>query len=357
MSNYTMVVACGANTLTFDITPKFFPRMQFTWKRSGHEVAVVDTVPVEGWFSENDPAILWAKWNVLRGIAHGGRPSSFIFRDDVGTVFYQFSHGHIQNLESVEEGGGFVNHIQFRFDVSEERGVTYPDLVDVTREDEEGSDIDSKGIVTTRYTREVSAIGVNGDLVAARSFVMGMKPSGVEITRYRIRETMFDGKVTGTWEYKKKDKKPGVPKGIKSWQEHVFLHPGQRGHRFYRTDAAPVLIRGGLGESRLDVDGKIEAYDKDSFPSANGLTAFHLVENTIGSVTENVLEAISIGAIYPVLYSVEDPSVPYVWGMDYNFTIVFGEEGPDSGTMTIPEARYQGDSYNETAAAELGRGL
>lgn len=346
MANYVMQIG---SSLTFDITPKFFPRMKFNWKRSGHEVSVIDTVPVEGWFSENDPDVLLAKWNLLRGIALSGAPNAFYFKKSTGEIIYSYLRGHIQNLESVEQGGGFVNHIQFRFDIEEERGVTFSGLVDVSRSDEDITTIDADGKRIHTVRREVSATGQHGDLAKPRNFVLAQRPSAKNMTRENIREVSYDGVVTGIWEYdatEEEDKgEPGY-EGIRLWRERINNVPGTRGHRFYRTEGAPVLLRGGLGESTVNVDGHVEAYDygvlimkdTESWLSCQGM---------IQAATEIVTDRFEHGMPYPLRYRTDQPTVPYIWGLDYSYSLIFGEEGPDDGIHQQIDVKFAGSQGAE----------
>jgi hypothetical protein len=375
MSNYEMYIQSALGDILFDITPKFFPRMQFAWKRSGHEVNVVDSLPVEGWFSENDPAVLWTKWNLLRNIAHSGRPATVTFRiSPAGAVLYKFTRGHILNLVSKEEGGGFVNHINFTFDVEEERAVRIPGIVDVTRSDEQFIDTDFvTGKVKYTLRREASATGQNGDLVAPYDFVVAQRPTWEGFTRESIKKVEYDGIVTGVWEYETPDiSSNGEPIELKMrlWRERVTRAPGERSSRFYRTGGAPVLIRGGLGTTRIDADGHVETYDVSAMPGPSDI-----VNGIISQATNNVTDVVTdikLGAVYVAKWKRKTPtskgggfsfgfgvdgelglpksepsepaddSVPQIWGMDYNVSCEFGESGPDRGEWIRPFARKEG---------------
>lgn len=346
MTNYLMDIMAPTGSITFDITPKFFPVMRFNWKRSGHEVSVIDTIPVEGWFSENDQDVLLAKWDLLRTVAHSKAPATFIFRKDTGGIIYQLSAGHIQNLESVEQGGGFVNHVQFRFNIEEERGVTIGGIVDVSRSDEEVEEVDDEGRIKKTRRREASATGQHGNLANAKSFVMNQKPSG-RIIRETLRSISYDGVFSAVWDVDDSQKDDEARRGgLRLWRERATLTPGQRSHRFYRTYGAPVLLQGGMGETRLSVTGYVEAYEKSAFPTPNSIITYY-EGAVVGAITEKIQDSPSWGSPYPIKYDVDAPTLPYIWAMDYSFSLLYGEAGPEQGTRIRPAVRFAGSEGAE----------
>ncbi len=341
--NYTMEIADSLGTFTFPITPKFFPSLSFSWKRDGKEVAVTDTVPVEGWFSDVDQDALLVNWNRLRAISQSGAPTVFVFKKDTsGTEIYRFNKGHIQNLETIEEGGGFVNHINFKFLIQEERGVTFPELVNVNREDSTGEEVDEDGSVKTIFRRVVSATGENGNLVPARAFVLALEPSLARRTRKEIKETHFDGTVTGIWEFDTTNEENPELDGIKIWRERSSRSPGQRSSSWYLTQDAPVLLRGGVMPTKVSVNGHIEAYDEAILPDAIELTVFIAAQLIGDSLTDLVLDSPDFGAPYPIEFSAENPSEPILFGQDYSFEYTFGEADP-SITTRGPTVRHVGN--------------
>src|SRR5258706_7592344 len=96
--NYFLDISYGAGTLTFPITPEFFPDLDFVWKRDGSEVAVVDKVPVHGWFDRNSQDEIWTDWGILRAIAHNGTPVSVVFKKEDSTVLASYSFAFIRSL-------------------------------------------------------------------------------------------------------------------------------------------------------------------------------------------------------------------------------------------------------------------
>jgi hypothetical protein len=327
MVNYLMEITYSGGTFQFPITPKFFPTMRFNWKRSGHEVAVTDSVPVEGWFSENDQDVLLTKWSTLKAIASNGKPTVFVFKKETGAVIHQYNKAHIQDLASVDMGGGFVNHIQFTFNVQEERGLRFPGLVDVGHEDEETKEVDKDGVVKNGFRRMVTATGAFGNTAAARSFVEALKPSLTNLTRESIRTVNYDGTVTGIWEYDETNEENPSNSGLRLWKENASRMPGLRSGSFYRTSPgpAPVLVQGGFGPTKIRVSGHIEAYDLGSIPRPpeilNGITS------QPEHATAIHFEDIEFGSYQPHEYDPDDPSRVTVFSHDYSFTIAFGEAG------------------------------
>lgn len=328
MANYEMQIDYSGGTFTFPITPEFFPNLEFQWKRDGKTVAVIDSVPVHGWFSENDPDVLIANFATLQLIASDGRPTVFKFRKESGgTIIYQYNRAHIQNLKTVEEGGGFVNHIEFTFDIQEERGVTFGSLVNVDRTDERIKERDADGTVRNTLQRTVTATGEFGNLAPANSFVKGLRPNLGTQLRESIKEDHFHGIVTGTWTYDETEKELGGT-GIRLWRERINRHPGQRSHRFYLTSEAArqasVLLRGGNRQTRIAVSGHVEAYEEAALPATVALISF--VENQItAAITDTVLVSPSFGGVYPIEFDVEDRTKPTVFALDYSYEFEFGE--------------------------------
>ncbi len=348
--NYLMTIKDKVGTFQFPITPKFFPSLTLGWKRDGKTVVVTDSVPVEGWFSNNDQDALLVLWNRLRDISQSGAPTTFIFKKDPsGTEIYKFKKAHMQNLQSIDHDGGFVNHVNFSFNITEERGSTFPDLVDVTREDTTSKKQEiSSGVKTVKhmFTRTVSATGEFGDLAPARKFVLDLKPSLKNLINEEIQEIHFDGRVIGTWTFETTDEDNPENKGIKLWNERVTRHPGQLTHRFYPTVArdfarkASVLIRGGMRESRINVSGHIESYDKDKIPSVQSL--LHHYDGEAVGITGIVLESPSISGIYPVEFDVEDPKKVTLHAVDYSYSLLSGEVHP-SEEKRPPDVRHVGN--------------
>src|SRR3990172_883736 len=141
-----MDITGTSGTLTFDITPEFFPTLKSNWFREGTEVSVVDTVPVHGWISDDSDVVVRSRGNSLRNVVLNKVPVVFKFRDDAGNTFYQLNHAHITDLEDVpDEGGSFVNHVEFRCTVTEERGVRYSNIVAFSHVDELSNEQDEDG--------------------------------------------------------------------------------------------------------------------------------------------------------------------------------------------------------------------
>ena len=325
MVNYLMEIQHKGGTFTFPITPKFFPTLQFAWKRDGKQVAVIDSVPVEGWFSDNDQDVVLSSWDTLRGIAQNGGPTVFIFRKTTGAIIQQYNRAHIQNLESIDGGGGFVNHVHFRFNIQEERGVTFPDLVDVTRSDSNIRQIAENGELKTRFRRTVSATGEFGQLQPAKNFVLALKPAFGRVTNQELREDFFDGIFTGIWDVDTSEE--NSVGGLRLWRETASILPGIRSGTFYRTSPGPtpVLIQGGFGPTRFRVTGHIESYDLGAIPRP-GVLLQHFISQA-AAVTAIHFEALEFGSYIPFEYAEDDPGVVRVFSHDYSFTLAFGEAG------------------------------
>jgi hypothetical protein len=321
--NYALDITYSGGTFTFPIMVEFFPKLSFNWKRSGHEVAVIDRVPVRGWFAEADQDTNISRWNTLKSIAQNGAFTVMTMRKASGTVVYSYAKAQIQNLEMVNYPGGYVNHVEFTFEITEERGVTYPNLVDVGREDEEIEEVDEKGVTVKRLIRTVRAVGAFGNLSAARSFVEGLKPSKENLRRFSIREISYDGEVIGTWEYD--DTKEKTANGVRRWKERCYWQPGQRTHKFYPVAVGftPILLRGGYMESRLDVSGEAEIY-ADTATSLTDMV--DRIKGQVPAATDVVLENPSFGSLIPVDFDVET-AAPTVFGMSYSYTLAFGTAG------------------------------
>lgn len=321
--NYVMEITYGGGTFSFPIMPKYFPSLSFNWKRSGHEVAVIDTIPVHGWFSEADQDTVIGRWNTLRAIAHNGAFLAIIVRKQSGTIIGSMTSATIENLKADDFDGGFVNHLEFEFSIREERGVTFPNLVNVEHEDQEIKEVDQKGEVKNKFRRRVLATGVRGNTNSARQFVLALKPSLANMTSETIRTVNYDGDVEGIWEY---DTGDTLNAGIKRWVEKVTYLPGIRTAQFYKTSGIPILIQGGFNESLLQVEGTIERFDRD-FPPADGLTGFF--DGAVSAATEVVFaDRPRIGAPYVTEWDADDPSKPHVYAMDYSYTLAFGEANP-----------------------------
>lgn len=335
--NYFMDVVYSGGTYTFPITPKYFPKLSFNWKRSGHEVAVVDTVPVHGWYSEADQDATNLAWNTLRGIAHNGTFVTLRFRKQDGTLIGILTNATIEDLQSVDSDGGHTNHVEFEFTAREERGVRFPGLVNVEHEDEEIKEVDENGRVTKKFRRRVLATGVRGNTNNARTFVEGLKPPLQKMTRESIRTVNYDGDVEGVWEF---DDTASYVGDWRYWREEVVYLPGIRSNQFYRTSGIPILIEGGFGPSRLRVTGHMERHD-ESFPTPEELIAHF--KGQVNAATEVVFESEpEIGGIYVVEWSADIPDEPTVWGMDYSYTLVFGEANPKPSEAPRPRNQWSG---------------
>lgn len=321
--NFILQIGYAGGTLTFPITPKFFPNLSFNWKRDGKEVSVVDTVPVHGWFSEVDQDTNIAQWNILKAIAHNGNFVSMTFKKAGGTVVYTYANATIENLRAPDSDAGFVNHVEFEFSIREERGVTYPGLVNVEHEDEEITETDKDGKVTKKFRRRVLATGVRGNTSNARDFVVALKPTFAHLIRESIRTVNFDGDVEGVWEFDNSDTITG---DIRRWKETVVYMPGVRANNWYKTSGIPVLIQGGFSESLLQVSGEIERYD-DNFPS--GAELVDHFKGSVGASTEVVLaDRPQIGGPIVIEWDADDPSEAHVWQLTYSYTLAFGESNP-----------------------------
>lgn len=344
MANYEMQIIYGGGTFTFPITPEFFPNMEFVWKRDGKTVAVVDSVPVHGWFSDNDQDVIVANWNTLKSIAQNKSPVVFIFRKESGgTIIHQYNRAHIQNLTTVNEGGGFVNHLEFNFNISEERGVTFSQLVDVNREDNTIKEQDADGRIRERFFRTVSATGVFGRLAPARNFVNGLKPTSGTLIRESIREVHFDGTVTGTWEF---SEKVVDSSRFRVWNERIKRSPGQRTSRFYPTVdgviTSAVLLRGGKKPTVVRVTGHVEAAEKGDLPRADRLVNF--VDSRLGSkITSSVLANPSFDGVYPIEWDRDDPLKPTFFAIDYSYELTFAELGGSRLVRGI-DVRHRGNT-------------
>jgi hypothetical protein len=252
-------------------------------------------------------------------------------RKEDGTVFYVYTHATIENLQSNDSDGGHVNHIDFEFSIREERGVTFPSLVNVEHEDEEIKEIDSEGVTVKKFRRRVLATGENGKTSPARAFVMALKPPLEKMTRESIKTINYDGTVEGIWEF---DDTSDFTGGWKRWKETTTYMPGIRTADWFKTAGIPVLIQGGFMESLLQVDGTIERYDQN-FPSAADLT--HYFDGNVFAATEVVFaDRPRIGGVYVVEWDVDDPSEPTVWALTYSYTLAFGEANPKPIPAPIP---------------------
>lgn len=333
--NYLMDIVYKGGTFTFPITPKYFPSLSFNWKRDGKEVAAIDTIPVHGWFSEADQDTVISRWNTLLSISQNGTFVTVRMKKQSGTVFATLTYCTIENLKSNDSDGGHVNHIEFDFTVREERGVTFPKLVNVEHEDEEITETvykDDEPTTVHKFRRRVLATGVRGDTAAARDFVMSLKPSLDKMVRESIRTVNYDGDVEGIWEFDDTQNQGG--RDIRRWKERVTYMPGIRTHKFYKTSSSPVLIEGGYGESKLRVEGTIERYD-ENFPDPEAICSFF--NGALPNVTDIVFDAPpEIGGRYVTEWDAKDPTVPFIWAMDYSYTLAFGESNPKPATAPRP---------------------
>lgn len=323
MANFIMEIQ-GQTTLTFEITPKFFPRLALTWKRDGKEVAAQDSVPVHGWFSDDDPD-LDTKIRQLHDLAQNGAPMVFIFKTDTGDERYRFERGHIFDLEEVDSDGSRVNHVEFRFTIREERGVTFPNLVDVNHEDIETQTVDADGGIRNIFRRTVSATGEFGNTVPARAFVESLIPNFANLTRKEIRTVFFDGVVTGTFEFDLSAEEANRG-GVRRWRETAKRRPGVENVAWFRTAGAPFPIRGGTGQSSVQVTGRIEVYDPNSITPVSELVDF--IKNQITADTGPFLIEPEFGAANPIEFAADDPALVTVFDFEYSFTLEFGETPP-----------------------------
>lgn len=333
--NYVMDIVYSGGTFSFPITPKYFPSLTFNWKRDGKEVAVIDTIPVHGWFSEADQDTIIARWNTLLAISQNGNFVTVRMKKQSGTVFANLQYCTIENLRSNDSDGGHVNHIEFDFNVREERGVTFPQLVNVEHEDEEIKEVvdrDGESVTVNKFRRRVLATGVRGDTAAARAFVMSLKPSLSHMVRESIRTVNYDGDVEGIWEFDDTQRVSG--RDTRRWHERVTYMPGIRSHKFYKTSGVPVLIEGGFGESKLRVEGTIERYD-ENFPDPEAICSFF--NGAVGAATDVIFDAPpEIGGRYVTEWDAEDPTIPFAWAMDYSYTLAFGEANPKPAVAPRP---------------------
>lgn len=311
----------GATTLTFPITPEFFPRKAPTWKRDGKQEFVVESVPVRGWFSENDDQVLENLIEQLRDLAENGSFLNFIFRRVGGPEVLRINAATMHDLEEVRSDGSRANHVEFTFRIEEERGGSFSSLVRFSSQETTTKSRREDGSSRTVVQKVVSATGALGNLSAARSFVLARKPTGNILTE-TIVEVEFDGTVTGTWNVDESKDDPTIGT-ILRWDETATKIPGLVGTNWFRTPDVPFPIRGGQGESSFVVSGTIKVFDKANLPTALVLTN-HFILQAIGE-TQTFIEDLSIDSPKAVEFDVDDPAVGTVFLITYSFTITFGE--------------------------------
>jgi hypothetical protein len=321
--NYFLDIIYQGTTYTFPITPRFFPSLQFNWIRNGFETSVIDTVPVHGWYSEADQDSTIADWNILTAIAQNGTFVAMTFRKADNTVIYRYLNATITDLKMDDSDGGYVNHVEFEFTLREERGVTFPGLVDGQFEDETIQDTEADGTVKKRFRRRVLATGVRGIVANAMSFVLALEPNLSHQTHKSIRVINYVGTVEGVWEY---DQTPDLLNGLKRWVERTTYLPGIRVNKFYRNRGTPVLIQGGYTESMLRVTGTIERYD-DNFETISNIV-HHFDGNVFAKTPVVFPTSPEIGGIYIAEWDSKDPTIPLVYGLTYSYTIAYGEANP-----------------------------
>jgi hypothetical protein len=343
----------GSTVLEFPITPEFFPQLKMDWKRDGKEHRVSETYPIHGWLvgtGADDDAIqasVQSQYDALRALALQGTPSKIEFIEAVsGLVVKTIARAHFEGLELVSFGGGYVNHLEFKFSAVEERGVVIASLVDFSQVDDKTTEFQPDGKVMVTKRREVSATGVFGSTSAALSFVMSFKPTVGEMRKETIKTVTYDGTVTGIWDMDVTKAEAALGTGgVRRWSEKASYRPGLRDTTWYRTDAKPLGISGGRGPGVLNVSGTIEVYDKSSFPTAGGLVG--VLKGGTGPADylgfipgeTTVFRDVEIGAPQGIEFAADDPSKIIAYSLDYSFTLEFAE--PDLEAKYPPTSRSQ----------------
>jgi hypothetical protein len=342
MAEFEMEIR-GKTTLTFPITPEFFPGQESTWKRDGKQEFIQDAIPVHGWFSDNDVDVLDTKIRQLHALAENRAPLIFIFRKTSGTVLFQLNQGHIENLKEEQSDASRVNHVEFTFSITEERQGTITDLVRFKRTDRETDGRDSSGGIRKVKERTVTATGEFGNLAAAKKWVLGQKPIG-DILNIVEEEESFDGTFTITWTYDVTESTPGFggqDGNVFRWDERVNLRPGLKNTTWKRTGAAPFPISGGRGQSRLDVTGTVSALNEAGLPSADEILGRFL--GILPGVSGEELVDFNISGIRALSFSADKPSEPVTFERTYSFGIEFGEAVGDPlppSAGDVPPARF-----------------
>lgn len=345
--NYIMEIQ-GATTLTFPITPEFFPAISSTWKRDGKQEVINRSIPVHGYFSESSQDAVNTAIEQLHDLAENRTPLTFIFKKETsGTVIYQLNHAFIQDLREENSGGSRVGHVEFSFTITKEDAAFYSNLVAFSDTETLTREPDNTGAVRTLKVKTVSASGKDGNINAAKQWVNARKPSGVDILR-EVQETIdFDATYTVTWTIDN-TKEPGPGGGgtgdptIHRWQENATIMPGLESLSWYRTEGAAVPLIGGRGPSTLQISGNVIARQVRAFPNADTLI-MHFFQNVPQAKGRRIRD-LQIGMPQPFEYKADDPDVPTLYRKSYSFRIEFAEDS----TEQVPNSadRHWGVRYN-----------
>ena len=327
MPGYTLKI----NSFVFAVTPEVFPQLDYNWKRDGSQISVKETWPLRCWFVRDSVADIRSDWNAFLALIETGAPQNvqFLFNgapvDDLLTSINN-NTPRFENIHVVNQGGGFVNHIEFTMDVVAEKPIKFSKIIDV---DESVEEITGFNGSSTRV--RISAVGNN-----AREFVLDRLASKNRgIPTNLVKKTQeFDNyfEVTADFDTIQQSaggsSRPAQDRALRIVNERYDVEAGLRPIREYGIstdrDIPPYLVSGAFRGIRVRSTGHIEVVDLDQ----NGrVPDYFFLFPTVGGGAVRALapfiDAHSVSSPYVSEWS--DIATPYVWAMDWSWSAILPE--------------------------------
>jgi hypothetical protein len=327
-----MAYTLKIDSYTFAVTPARFPHIEYLWKADGSQVSAKETWPLHCFLVSDDTPSLIAEWNAFKSLIESGAPRDVRWlRDSVedGSLF-KVDHNNtprFENIRAVNMGGGYVNHVEFTMDAVAVRAIKFPGVIDCEQRNE---DIISNGQRQVRTT--IRAVGNNARTFVETRLADFISTYGDPATIAR-REEPFENayEISAALEPVEQSPGGGQDAFIKKWQEVLTVIEPLQSVTSYglaaKTPQAPYILRGAYKVGEVRLAGHIEVDTKDGSIPAFLLSLPVIADPWYGFVNSHPEPGAFTNEQYsgPYISQEAEPNKPRTWGLDYEWSAVFGD--------------------------------